>query len=76
VQGEGWSFVKLPLLPGCGCKCAYIGVRCPGGAPDEICYALPARFTPEPPPGLDDYEWVGDSSEGWWLKCMEPIAGE
>lgn len=71
MEGEGWSFVKIPMVKGCGFDCSYIGVRS-ACTPDAICYALPACFTPEPPPGLDEYEWVGDNRSGWWIYCETP----
>ncbi len=71
MEGEGWSFAKVPLVKGCGYPCSYIGVRSEC-APEVICYALPARYTPEPPPGLDDYEWVGENGSGWWVYCQSP----
>ncbi len=71
MEGEGWSFVKLPILESCGYPCSYIGVRS-ACTPEVICYALPARFTPEPPPGLDDYEWIGENGSGWWVYCQSP----
>lgn len=72
MEGEGWSFIKAPMLRGCGFKCAYIGVRS-ACTPEVICYALPTRYTLEPPPGLDDYEWIGDNGGGWWVYCQSPI---
>lgn len=75
MEGEGWSFVKTPLLKGCGFPCTYIGVRS-ACTPEVICYALPARHTPEPPPGLDDYEWVGADGSGWWVYCQSPVGAD
>ncbi len=71
MEGEGWSFIKMPMLKGCGVEYSYIGVRS-ACTPDVICYALPAHQTPEPPPGLDDYEWVGENGCGWWVYCQSP----
>lgn len=71
MEGEGWSFVKMPILKGCGYSCFYIGVRS-ACTPELICYALPTHYAPEPPPGLDDYSWVGDRENGWWVYCQTP----
>jgi hypothetical protein len=75
MEGEGWSFVKMPIIRSCGFPCSYIGVRSEC-TPDVICYALPARYTPEPPPGLDDYEWLGENGTGWWVYCQSPTSEE
>ena len=63
---EGWSYARTMLPAGCGYAYAWVGMPDCGG---EICCALPGNFDTQPPVGLDDYQWVGDSGAGWWVKC-------
>lgn len=60
----GWKFTRVPLPAGCTIPYSYIGVPESSDAAD-LCIALPGTFSPEPPAGLDDYEY----SDGWWIKC-------
>lgn len=64
---EGWNFVRIALPDGCGYAFAYVGVPECGG---EVCIALPASFTAEPPVGLEDYAWSGGLGSGYWVKCF------
>ena len=64
---EGWNFVRIALPDGCGYAFAYVGVPECGG---EVCIALPAGFTAEPPVGLEDYSWSGGLGNGYWVKCF------
>lgn len=64
---EGWNFVRIALPEGCGYPFAYVGVPECGG---EVCIALPAGFTAEPPVGLEDYAWSGGLGNGYWVKCF------
>ena len=65
---EGWTYTRTALPAGCGYAYAYIGIPACGG---EVCVALPGNFDTEPPAGLDDYQWIGDSGAGWWVKCYD-----
>ncbi len=65
---EGWTYTRTSLPTGCGYAYAYVGMPACGG---EICVALPGNFDTEPPAGLDDYQWIGDTGAGWWIKCYE-----
>ena len=65
---EGWSYTRTALPAGCGYAYSYVGTPACGG---EICVAIPGNFDTEPPAGLDDYQWIGDSGAGWWIKCYE-----
>jgi hypothetical protein len=66
---SGWKFTRVALPSGCGFSHSYVGVPDASDTPAEICCALPGSYSPEPPPGLDDYEWSGGTGEGWWIKC-------
>lgn len=68
----GWKFARVSLPEGSQATYSYVGMPDTATAPDEICCAIPGYFSPEPPLGLDDYEWSGGSGEGWWIKCYIP----
>ena len=68
----GWKFTRVSLPEGCPYTYSYVGVPDNSDAPPEICCAIPAVYTPEPPPGLDDYEWSGGAGQGWWIRCYIP----
>jgi len=53
-----------------------VGVEIDDGRPESIAYALPSRYSPEPPPGLEGYQWRGGASEGWWVIYTDPATGE
>lgn len=44
-----------------------VGVRVENGAPVSLRYALPDRWSEQPPAGMEDYQWVGDGNRGWWV---------
>ena len=64
---HGWEFARVTLPAACGFDHAYVGAPLTGTG--EICLAIPAGYTPEPPLGLEDYQWSGGTGLGWWLKC-------
>jgi len=68
---QGYAFVRAPMPEGSGYPYIAIGIHVEGSAPAYVCYALPASYTPEPPPGLEDYEWLGETGDGWWIRCAE-----
>ena len=72
---EGWTFTRIALPAACGYPYAYVGMP---GCGREMCVALPAQFTPEPPAGLDEYDWSGGAGQGWWVRCypVETADGE
>ena len=65
-RNDGWKYAKTALPAGCGYAYAYVGTSECG---NELCVALPGNFDTEPPAGLDDYQWFGDSGAGFWVKC-------
>lgn len=52
------------------------------GKPDFICYAVPSKYTPEPPRELDGYcQWLpvdenDPSGQGYWLLYQDAVTGE
>lgn len=72
---EGWTFTRIALPAACGYPYAYVGMP---GCGREMCVALPAQFTAEPPAGLEEYDWSGGEGRGWWVRCypVEIAGGE
>ena len=60
-------YVRAPMPEKSGFDACLVGLRTEDGAPVRLRYALPARRSPEPPPGLDGYRWLGDGESGWWI---------
>lgn len=59
---------KVPLPRECGFEYACVAID-----GEDLWYALPASYTPEPPAGLEDYQWAGDGRTGWWVyHAIEP----
>ena len=63
---EHFKYVAAPMPEGSAYKSCYAGIRAEGGLPVEVCYALPAAYTPNPPAGMEEYHWIGDQNAGWW----------
>lgn len=76
MLGDGCTYVSAPMPAGSGYDHVEIGVRERNGVLECISYALPSRYSPEPPPGLEDYRWKGGASEGWWTVYTDPATGE
>ena len=76
MLGDGYTYVQAPMPAGSGYDHVDVGVQVRNGAPVSVRYALPSRFTPEPPAGLDDYTWEGGSADGWWTIRTDPETGE
>lgn len=68
VPEEFTGFTRIALPDACGYPYAYVGADSLG----RICCALPARFTAEPPAGLEEYAWQGGSGAGFWVRCYDP----
>ena len=76
MLGDGCTYVSAPMPEHSGYDHVEIGVRVRDGVPECVAYALPSRYSPEPPPGLEDYRWQGGASEGWWTVYTDPATGE
>ena len=76
MLGDGCTYVSEPMPADSGYDHVEVGVRVRDGALECVAYALPSRYSPEPPPGLEDYRWQGGASEGWWTVYTDPATGE
>ena len=72
---DGFTYVSAPMPEGCGYAACLAGVRCEGGAPVAVRYALPSAWETEPPAGLEDAVWVGDNNSGWWVTHIDLHGG-
>ncbi len=72
---DGFTYVSAPMPEGCGYAACLAGVRCEGGAPVAVRYALPSAWETEPPAGLEDAAWVGDNNSGWWVTHIDLHGG-
>lgn len=71
-----YVFVRAPMPADSGYAECAIGLQAPEGKPTSICYALPGRAAPEPPPGLEGYVWRGGAGAGWWAIFLDAATGE
>ena len=72
---DGYLYVEAPMPEESGYDSLRIGVRPENGVPESVAYALPGRFSTEPPEGLEDYEWSGDGERGWWVAYLDAASG-
>ena len=72
---DGFTYVSAPMPAGSGYAACLAGVRCEGGVPVAVRYALPSTCAPEPPAGLEDAAWVGDNNSGWWVTHIDLHGG-
>ena len=73
---DGYTYIEAPMAEETGYDSVLIGVRAQSGQPTAIAYALPSRFTAEPPVGLEDYHWYGGKGRGWWVIYLDAESGE
>lgn len=76
MLNDGYTYVRAPMPAGSGYDHVNIGVRAENGRPASVAYALPSRFSPEPPPGMEGYRWHGGAAEGWWIIRTDAETGE
>ena len=72
---DGFTYVSAPMPEGCGYAACLAGLRCEGGVPVAVRYALPSVWEMEPPAGLEDAAWVGDNNSGWWVTHIDLHGG-
>ena len=62
--GGGYTYVQSLLPTAAGPERCLIGLKASGGRVTGIRYAVPGRYAPEPPAGLEDYRW---DDAGYWV---------
>ena len=68
---NGYVYISAPLPQGSPYDYLAVGLKTERGLPSAVSYALPAVYTPEPPAGLESYEWLGDNNRGWWISEVD-----
>ena len=71
-DAEGFVLIKAPIAPETGLDHCIAGLACADGKPERVLYGIPARYTPEPPPGLEGYAWRGAGESGYWV-IVRPV---
>ena len=64
---DEFVYIAAPMPEESGYPYVAVGIRAERGEPAAVRYALPDRWSAEPPAGLEDYHWVGDANAGWWV---------
>lgn len=64
---DGYVFIRAKMADETNIDHCAVGVRAENGRITSVCYALPMPYTPEPPAGLEEYMWLGDTKNGWWV---------
>jgi len=65
-DGE-YTYISAPMPPESGFTACLVGIRAQAGRPTGLRYALPSRYSPLPPAGLESYRWLGGGGEGFWV---------
>ena len=76
MLGDGFTYVSAPMPQDSGYDHVEVGLKVENGIPVAMAYALPSRYSPEPPPGLENYVWKGGSADGWWTIQTDVYTGE
>ena len=66
---DGYVFVRAAMAEETGIDHCAVGIRAENGEVTGVCYAIPMAYSPEPPAGLEGYQWIGDQNRGWWTTC-------
>ena len=64
---DGYTYVRAPMPEQSGCAGSLVGLKAQGGAITGLRCALPGRYAPEPPAGMEGYAWTGDGGAGYWV---------
>lgn len=62
--GDGYTYVAGATPAPTGQETCLVGLKASDGRITGIRYALPGRYAPEPPAGLEDYVW---NDAGFWV---------
>ncbi len=69
---DGFTLVKAPIASTTGLDHCVVGISAEGGRPTRVLYGVPGHYAPMPPSGLEGYEWLGDSDNGYWV-IVRPV---
>lgn len=68
---EEYVYIAAPMPEESGYPYVAVGILVENGEPASVRYALPSRWSAEPPAGLEEYAWVGSGNTGWWVTEQE-----
>lgn len=68
---DDYIYIAAPMPDESGYPYVAVGILAEDGEPVSVRYALPSRWSAEPPAGLEDTVWVGDGNTGWWVSESE-----
>lgn len=68
---DEYIYIAAPMPEESGYPYVAVGILAESGEPVSVRYALPARWSAEPPAGLEEYAWVGSGNTGWWVLEQE-----
>lgn len=71
-EAEGFVLIEAPMASETGADYCIAGLACSDGKPKSVLYGIPARYTPQPPTGLEGYTWQGDTHSGYWV-IVRPV---
>lgn len=66
---DGYVFIRAKMAEETGVDHCAVGIRAEDGKVTGVCYAIPMPYSSEPPAGLEEYMWMGDTASGWWVTC-------
>lgn len=68
---EEYGYIAVAMPDGSAYPYCAVGVLAEDGAPISVRYGLPSAWSAQPPAGLEDYTWVGDQNQGWWITQVD-----
>lgn len=68
---EEYSYIAVAMPDGSAYPYCAVGILAEDGAPVSVRYGLPSAWSAQPPAGLEDYTWVGDQNQGWWITQVD-----
>lgn len=68
---DQYVYIAAPMPDESGFPYVAVGILAEGGEPVSVRYALPSRWSAEPPAGLEESFWVGNGNSGWWVSESE-----
>ena len=68
---DGYVFIRAKMADETNIDHCAVGVKAENGKIVSVCYALPMPYTAQPPAGLEEYIWMGDTQSGWWVTCED-----
>lgn len=71
-----YVYIAVAMPAESGYAYSAVGVRVQDGVPVSVRYGLPAPWSSEAPAGLEEYSWLGDQNQGFWMLQIDFPKGE